>query len=109
MRTQFPLEEKAMARKKKCKQQAKIDFENPAPRSAPLYRVVLQADGTQSALYVKEILRQVLGFGAFMAEEVANKVCTEGTAPCTVEQLEHAEFHCDRLVGAGLMARVEPG
>lgn len=96
-----------MNQKPDTPRQAKIDY-SPKPKSLPLYRVLLHNDEVNATAHVVAVLRQVFGFTAYMAEEVTLKAHTTGLALCAVEPIEHAEFHCEQMISAGLTSTIEP-
>ncbi len=76
--------------------------------SIPPYKVLLHNDDKNTMEHVVESLMRVFGFEREKCERIMLEAHTGGVALCTVEPLEQAELHRDRLASFSLTATVEP-
>ena len=76
--------------------------------STPLYRVLLHHDGLHVARYVAQVLQEVFYFNRNGAEEITSEALYNGVALCTIETLEQANGHAEKLTLAKLTATIEP-
>ncbi len=74
----------------------------------PPYRVLLHNDDQNTMDHVVESLIRVFGFDRARSERIMREAHEQGTALCTIEPLEQAELHRDRLRSFSLIATIEP-
>lgn len=73
----------------------------------PRYRVLLHHDGLHAARYVGQVLQDVFYFNQHGAEEIMSEARYNGVALCTIEPLEEAKCHAEKLTSAKLTATIE--
>ncbi len=73
----------------------------------PLYKVLLHNDDVNSMEHVVRALMQVFKFEEHRCEQIMLEAHKSGVALCTVEPLEQAELHRDRLQSFSLVATIE--
>ncbi len=74
----------------------------------PLYRVLLHNDDVNNMGHVVNTLQEVFHLNEGDAQTIMLEAHHTGVALCTIEPLEQAEFHAERLTSAGLTATIEP-
>ena len=79
-----------------------------APTAFPLYRVLLHNDDSNTMDHVVRVLMRVFRFGQSECERIMLEAHRNGVALCTIEPLEQAELHRDRLRSSSLIATIEP-
>ncbi len=74
----------------------------------PRYRVLLHNDDVNSMDYVVMALERVFKFDRATGERIMLEAHRNGSALCTIEPLEQAEFHRDQLISLSLVSTIEP-
>lgn len=74
----------------------------------PQFKVLLHNDDHNTMDHVIKALTRVFNFNVRECERIMLEAHRNGTALCTVEPLEQAEFHKDQLASYSLIATIEP-
>ena len=73
----------------------------------PRYRVLLHNDDVNSMDHVVTALLRVFRFERAECERIMLEAHRSGVALCTIEPLEQAELHRDRLISFSLISTIE--
>lgn len=71
------------------------------PRRQPRYNVVLWDDDHHTFNYVIRMMRELFGHPLLMAQKIADKVDSNGSAICLTTTREHAELKRDQIHAYG--------
>jgi ATP-dependent Clp protease adaptor protein ClpS len=74
----------------------------------PLFKVLLHNDDHNSMEHVITALLRVFHFDFKICEQIMMEAHQKGIALCTIEPLEKAEYHRDRLISCSLTSTIEP-
>ena len=74
----------------------------------PLYKVLIHNDDVNTMEHVTRVIMEIFKHEIKKAVEIMLEVHNTGVGLCTVEPLEHAEFHRDQLIAYSLTATIEP-
>jgi ATP-dependent Clp protease adaptor protein ClpS len=86
-----------------------IEKKSVQRKPMPLYKVLLHNDDHNPMEYVVEVLMTTIpGMKVSKARSIMLEAHNSGVAVVIVCALEHAEFYCQCLRGAGLTSTFEP-
>lgn len=77
-------------------------------KALPQYKVLLHNDDVNSFLHVIQSLMEIFKFEGEKAYKVTEEAHKSGIALVIIEPYERAEFHCEQLKSASLVATMEP-
>lgn len=77
-------------------------------RLCSMYRVLLHNDDVNEMDHVVNALQETFRFEIAKAVMVMKEAHEGGVALCSIEPLEHAEFHKEKLQTFGITVSIEP-